>query len=415
MPGGLPMLTYNPRNELKLEDSIKKAKDNLCKLMIVTGATKSGKTVLVKKVFPKENSVWYDGGSFSNEDDFWTEIITQLDGFTDVSESNEVDIINRGKTKGKAELTLKIPFPVMPIVGGEAEYEREKRKTTSKTLSRSGSLKTIAIKLLGEKEIPLIIDDFHYISREKQAAIVRAVKSLIFEGLPVIFIAIPHRRYDAIKVEKEMTGRVESVSIPPWKSHELAMIGTVGFPLLNLEVSDVIIDRLVHESISSPHLMQEFCKELCHIYSIEETSKEVVEIEDESILPSLFSKVATATGKVMFEKLKRGPRQRTDRLRRPTSDGEAPDIYGLVLKALANLKPDLDKVDYEVLRREIRRLSLEGAPEAHEVSRVLDYMSKIASSDESSTPVLDWQKEDRILHITDPFFAYYLRWGILSS
>ena len=64
VPGGLPVLTYNPRNELKLEDSIKKAKDNLCKLMIVTGATKSGKTVLVKNVFPKQHSVWFDGGLF---------------------------------------------------------------------------------------------------------------------------------------------------------------------------------------------------------------------------------------------------------------------------------------------------------------------------------------------------------------
>lgn len=415
VPGGLPVLTYNPRNELKLEDSIKKAKDNLCKLMIVTGATKSGKTVLVKNVFPKQRSVWFDGGSFSNEDDFWTEVITQLDGFPDVSESSEVDTLNRFKAKGKAEMTLPIPFPGMPSIGAEGEYEREKKKIATKTKSRKGSLKSIAIKLLEEKETPLIIDDFHYISRDKQAVIVRAVKSLIFEGLPVIFIAIPHRRFDAVKVEKEMTGRVESVIIPPWKSHELTKIGTVGFPLLNLDVSTKIINKLVNESISSPHLMQEFCKELCHLHGIEETSKETVEIRNESILPELFTKVAYATGKVMFEKLNKGPRQRTDRLKRPTSDGDAPDIYGLVLKALANLKPDLDKVDYEDLRKEIRRLSLERAPEAHEVSRVLDYMSKIASSDESSTPVLDWEKEDRILHITDPFFAYYLRWGTLSS
>jgi hypothetical protein len=38
-------------------------------------------------------------------------------------------------------------------------------------------------------------------------------------------------------------------------------------------------------------------------------------------------------------------------------------------------------------------------------------MSKISTSDESSTPVIDWEKDDRLLHITDPFFAYYLKWG----
>jgi hypothetical protein len=151
----------------------------------------------------------------------------------------------------------------------------------SKTKSRKGSLKTIAIKLLDEKKSPLIIDDFHYISRDKQASIVRAVKSLIFEGFPVIFIAIPHRRFDAIKVEKEMTGRVENVCIPPWRNHELAKIATVGFPLLNLDVSLKMINKLVNESISSPHLMQEFCKELCYMHEINQTSLTVIEIKNE--------------------------------------------------------------------------------------------------------------------------------------
>ncbi len=34
-------------------------------------------------------------------------------------------------------------------------------------------------------------------------------------------------------------------------------------------------------------------------------------------------------------------------------------------------------------------------------------MSKIAISDESSTPVIDWEKEEKVLHITDPFFAFF--------
>lgn len=51
-------------------------------------------------------------------------------------------------------------------------------------------------------------------------------------------------------------------------------------------------------------------------------------------------------------------------------------------------------------------------PNAQEVSRVLSKMSEIAISDESSTPVIDWEKEERKLHITDPFFAFYLKWGL---
>jgi hypothetical protein len=46
VPGGFPEFTYNPRTEKKLEDALIETKDNLCKLVMVTGLTKSGKTVL---------------------------------------------------------------------------------------------------------------------------------------------------------------------------------------------------------------------------------------------------------------------------------------------------------------------------------------------------------------------------------
>jgi hypothetical protein len=38
-------------------------------------------------------------------------------------------------------------------------------------------------------------------------------------------------------------------------------------------------------------------------------------------------------------------------------------------------------------------------------------MASIAATDQSSTPVIDFEEEEKKLHITDPFFAFYLRWG----
>jgi len=47
VPGGFPRHTYNPRVELQLECRLSEVKNNLCKLVAVTGHTKAGKTVLV--------------------------------------------------------------------------------------------------------------------------------------------------------------------------------------------------------------------------------------------------------------------------------------------------------------------------------------------------------------------------------
>ena len=53
-----------------------------------------------------------------------------------------------------------------------------------------------------------MIDDFHYLSRDVQLAVVRALKELIVAGLRVIALAVPHRGFDVPRVENEMTGRV---------------------------------------------------------------------------------------------------------------------------------------------------------------------------------------------------------------
>ncbi|MDE2099771.1 MAG: hypothetical protein KGL39_21135 [Patescibacteria group bacterium] len=62
VPGGYPNYTYNPREALKLEGKVGSVLENLCKLVVVTGHTKSGKTVLVQKILPRKDAIWIDGG-----------------------------------------------------------------------------------------------------------------------------------------------------------------------------------------------------------------------------------------------------------------------------------------------------------------------------------------------------------------
>ncbi len=67
VPGGFPRHTYNPRGALQLEGRVAEARENLCKLVTVTGQTKSGKTVLTRKTLPPEDCIWIDGGTVSEE------------------------------------------------------------------------------------------------------------------------------------------------------------------------------------------------------------------------------------------------------------------------------------------------------------------------------------------------------------
>jgi hypothetical protein len=49
-------------------------------------------------------------------------------------------------------------------------------------------------------------------------------------------------------------------------------------------------------------------------------------------------------------------------------------------------------------------------PRRHEVTRILDELTKIARRIEGE-PVLEYDEEYDTIYISDPFFAFYLRWG----
>jgi hypothetical protein len=406
VPGGFPRHTYNPRADLQLEQKLAEARENLCKLVTVTGQTKSGKTVLTKKVFPREDAVWIDGGIVSTEDDFWQSIIEQLDLFQSRDKESSVDVEASIGAKAKAEASI-------VVAKGSGELRTEIARTSS-SATRSGqtlSSRVVALTGLAKANIPVVVDDFHYIPKEMQGGIIRALKPVIFEGLPVVIIAIPHRRYDAMKVEKEMTGRISPVEIQPWSEGELRFIPETGFQLLNYDIPVELSRRFAAESIGSPHLMQDFCRAICNSLVIKHAHQRSVLAVSDPQMRDIFQNVADTIGRPMFEKLARGPRQRSDRLPRQLKDGRTVDIYELVLQGLAHIRPGLVSIEYEELRAGIREVAGGQIPQLQEIARVLKHMSTIAATDQSSTPVIDFEEEDKKLHITDPFFAFYLRWG----
>lgn len=406
IPGGFPTITYIARKEKQLEERVSAAQDYLAKLVVVTGMTKSGKTVLVDKVFPQDSSIWIDGGAISDEKSFWELIVEKADLFTEegYTEQNTVSSLveAEGSVEGNA-FFLKGSAATKGAIGAN--------NTSGKNFKRTISSKAAAITMLQSSEIPLIVDDFHYIDKGIQKSIVRALKAPIMHGLPVVFIAIPNRKYDAVEVEREMTGRIENIEMPVWEEEELESIAMQGFKALNVELSLPLITNLSRSAYGSPFLMQEFCRTICRRCEIEEYVKEKQYISDNIDLTDILVEIAEHSGRSIFNKLKRGPRARSDRKKRLLKSGEQTDIYGVVLEGLKALKPGVESMPYELLRNNIKDVLAENPPQKNEISRVLDQIAKISYTDTSSTPVIDWQREENLITITDPFFAFFLRWA----
>jgi len=61
----------------------------------------------------------------------------------------------------------------------------------------------------------------------------------------------------------------------------------------------------------------------------------------------------------------------------------------------------MTSIQYEDIRSSLRVILADTPPDMQQVSRVLEKMGEISATDASSAPVLDWDKDERILHITD--------------
>ncbi|MEW5864384.1 MAG: hypothetical protein AB1773_12470 [Pseudomonadota bacterium] len=155
-------------------------------MVTVTGHTKSGKTVLCRKVLPPEETIWIDGGAVSSEGDFWDVIVDKLNLFQTTHEQKLSETSSTIGGKGSADANF-----LVAKGQGELSASRQAKRGTAESRGRTVSSRVAALKGLAESQIPVVIDDFHYLPREIQGNIVRALKPLIFDGLGVVLIAIP--------------------------------------------------------------------------------------------------------------------------------------------------------------------------------------------------------------------------------
>lgn len=399
VPGGQPVLTYVSRQDQELDRALTRYKyAPKTQILSVTGPTKSGKTVLLKHYFP--DALWLTGGTIETLDSFWQTLADKLEIFTE--RQLHVDS-SRSEAHGTG-----ISGSV-GVASAEVSEGRESGVTKATTVGRSRVADSAVREELVRTKQMVVVDDFHYIHERVQGAIVRAIKDLVFDRVPFVFLAVPHRAYDVVKVEKEMTGRVQQLQTGVWSDRDLRSIIVQGFQALNISVSSELLNRLVQESFASPQLMQQFGLNLCLDAGIY-TSDHDLENLDDPDWQTFLAQCASHTSRTAFDRLRTGPRQRSDRKPRSLRDGRVTDMYGVVLAAI-QLEGARAALSYETLRSAVKQVldPSEVQPQRQEITRVLEEMTKIAREKIEGEPVLDYETENSILHIADPFFAFYIK------
>ncbi len=425
VPGRLPAHTYNPRSELRLEQRLNDYVEEVGSILTVAGPTKTGKSVLLRAVV--QHPVWVDGQGIDSVDTLWRRIGDALSIYTTYETEASGEQTGTGKLEAEASL-----LSVLKVSGGAEDT------VTAARGSRYGverPVSAVARAALERLKRPLVVDDFHFIQRSVQRDIVRALKPLLLADVPVIFVSIGHRVQDVVTAEPDMTGRVSSLKVDFWSSAELQVIASKGFAALNvLDPGGLLAEKLASTSYGSPHLMQKFCRELCKANGVRETCATPFTLGEPEDWSAFFAAQVDGASADWFQRLLRGPQERGSvRTQWPLKDGRTLDGYGLTLAAIASTGPELS-ISKDRIKVAVETLVDGSAPAVHQTTRVLQHMTKIAAKRATEPvpteeelygqpyepdsvpdvqPVLEYLEDgpSSTLHIADPFFAFYVKWG----
>lgn len=405
-PGGQPSITYVDREHLGLERNLKKALAQGNLIVSLTGATKSGKTVLCRNVLEAFEYIWIDGGQVKAEADLWSKVSTELNQPAESKHSERADAgSNIVGSVGVDAAPMGAGPKFQLTVGGSRLKVR-----TSERVFRPDTMHAALEALLSES-IFLVIDDFHHIPEQARADIVKSIKGAVFRGLKVVLLSTPHRAFDAVKAEIEITGRFKHVPVPDWGVDDLRLIATTGFEALHVKCPKNIVEDFARESQGSPLLMQQFCWSICYDNSIQKASIKEISIPSSFNTKPIYEEVARDAGLPTYEKLSKGPQTRTPRIARPLKNGKEVDIYQAILYSVAATGP-MEKISYNEIRNSLNNILSDKIPQKLEISNALKHLAAEDERENKGQRAVDWDEDALELVITDPFFRFYLRWEI---
>lgn len=384
-PGAYPEYTYVSRNyentgipyELRLKQALRTAG---C-LTSLIGPSKMGKTILCERVIGFDNIVEISGADFNLNADFW------------------------------AAIAAKVELPYTGEITTEREL-REGENTESDGKKEKYILsKDKVIQYYKDNEKVLVIDDFHYASREMQMKMAQQLKDAIRRELKVVVVSLPHRADDAIRQNADLSGRLSLINIETWKEEDLKQIALKGFGQLDIKIADEVAGQLAIECLTSPQLMQYICLSICIL--LEDKNEDVVRadmLEDAYRFTTVnfnYSDVVSVMSK--------GPNPRGKKRNLfKTLEGKELDLYGLIVESLAK-NPPVMELDFDKVYERIINLIPDGSvkPDKQSVKNHLNNLQTILKEKEEIYKAIEWK--DGTVYVLDPLFLFYLRWGRLDA
>lgn len=414
-PGSIPEYTYNERKEKKLENDLQIELEFGGKIIVLSGPSKIGKTVLAKKCLPADKVV------FIQPSDLKGEILEEVIASLIEVPSNETNTVRtkdavEAHISAEAEVSVaksflhffKAKFNSSAGIKGEMISENEVTQEYKKSLLKQTT------KYLIDNEFILVFDDFHYLEPHEQTEIIHKLKPYILEKLHVCIILIPNRGEDVVRAERDMEARINNIRVPEWEEKELEFIPTSGFEKLNILLGGEVIKSFIENSFKNPYLMQEICAHFCKQHGVREQCDSQYKINlDPDDLKTIYSKLPQ-TNVTLLEKLKNGKVTKGQKRNSyDMKDGSKLDSYEIILKGLAEVAhhEDIPIKSFVKVINDLLIPGEKGMSRSH-IVYTLNKMVDICKETSPLEPALDYNTDTEKIIMNDPFFRFGVRWQV---
>ena len=178
-PNDVPTFSYVERKTRKFEERLREALSIPKMIVSLSGPSKSGKTVLVKKVIDEDSLIPLSGATIRSAEALWANVLNWM--------SVPDERVETSGSRWKAEVATKaggglnIPFVAQAKaeVGGSTGTEAV---SEVKNTFKAGGLQQVVREISGST-FTVFVDDFHYIPKDVQKELGQQIKEAAESGV----------------------------------------------------------------------------------------------------------------------------------------------------------------------------------------------------------------------------------------
>jgi len=381
-----------------------------CRQIVIYGSSKQGKTLLVRTHFKINETLTIELSPNMHLTDLYRAILRQ---------AGVAIQLKYEEGSGKSlSTTIKSRFSaaVAMIAKGEIEAgvtakDKSDKKIEFETISFNLALPQDVGELLQKINFdkPIILENFHYLSEENQKAFSIDLRSFADMNFRFIILGVWQDQNHLLQFNGDLVDRLSEVTVEPWLEKDFKKIIEKGSLLLNIELSDEIINRCIDCSFGNVGIFQELIKETLLNSNIRTAQQTKTRIESEKgILKAVESKRHSYSVRSTraLETLAVNSQLRTEEDKTP--------FYLSYYLVIAILKLGFEGIKkgltIDVLFKKIK--SFHHRPhdlKKGQVTRILHNISENQNKKSIQPPIFFYDRYSKKLRIVDATFLFFMR------